>query len=256
MGILNLTPDSFSDGGQFNGVDAAVEGGLELVDQGADLLDLGAESTRPAGKTYGQGGSEISAQEEIDRLLPVLEALRPQTSVPISIDTRKGEVARTVIAAGADIINDVTAISDPVLGQVVAEAQVPIVLMHLRGTLPEIQHLAQYDDVVLEVLGELREAVDRAEGYGIRQDRILLDPGIGFAKDDGHNLALLKGALRAQGAWLPTPSRSQPQEVYRRSYRRPPRRSSRRKPSHSRLGRLPSRSDRPRPRRPCNPSFP
>jgi dihydropteroate synthase len=192
MGILNLTPDSFSDGGRYLNPDQAVAHGLAMVAAGADLLDVGAESTRPAGASYGRGAIGVTPDEEIRRLIPVLKRLRAEVSVPISVDTRKGQVAHAALEAGADLINDVTALSDPELGRVVAAAEVPVVLMHLRGTLPEIQHLARYDDVVTEVRSELEEALRRAEGLGISRRCIVLDPGIGFAKGSTHNLILLR----------------------------------------------------------------
>ncbi|MBZ0111757.1 MAG: dihydropteroate synthase, partial [Thermoanaerobaculia bacterium] len=192
MGILNLTPDSFSDGGRYLDLEKAVAHGVAMVAAGADLLDLGAESTRPAGTTYGRGALEVTPDEEIRRLVPVVERLRAAVSVPISVDTRKGVVARAALAAGADLINDVTGLSDPDLGEAVATARVPVVLMHLRGTLPDIQHLARYDDVVSEVRSELESALHRAECFGISRRRIVLDPGIGFAKGNTHNLVLIR----------------------------------------------------------------
>src|SRR5262245_59276692 len=139
MGILNLTPDSFSDGGLWSDPRRAVEHGLRLLAAGADLLDLGAESTRPGGGVYGAGAQEVPAEEEAARLLPVLRALREATDAPLSVDTRKGAVARRALAAGADLINDVSALSDPALGRAVAEAGCPLVLMHSRGELATMQ---------------------------------------------------------------------------------------------------------------------
>ena len=196
LGILNLTPDSFSDGGLWNDPDRAVEHAASMLEAGADLLDLGAESTRPAGRTYGEGAATISEQEEIDRLLPVLERLRPVTDAPLSVDTRKGAVARAALDAGADLINDVTALSDEGLGRVVARAGCPVVLMHLRGTLPDVQRHARYDDVTGEVAAELRSALDRAVRLGIDRERTILDPGLGFAKLGDQSRRLLRELRR------------------------------------------------------------
>ena len=199
MGILNLTPDSFSDGGRWTAVDRAVERGLEMIEEGADLLDLGAESTRPAGTTYGAGAPGVPPEEEMARLLPVLERLRARTDLPLSVDTRKGAVAIAALKAGADLVNDVTALSDPELGRWVARAGCPIVLMHLRGTLPDVQRHAVYDDVVAEVSAELAEALDRATAVGIDRQQTVLDPGLGFAKVGDQNRVLLR-ELRRLGA--------------------------------------------------------
>lgn len=194
MGILNLTPDSFSDGGLWNDPDApdiAVERGLAMLAEGADLLDLGAESTRPGGGVYGEGARTVPPEEEAARLLPVLEALRRATDAPISVDTRKGEVARQALAAGADLINDVSALADPGLGQAVAEAGCPLVLMHSRGELGTMQKDIRFHDLLGEVRAELAQAVDRAVAAGIDESQLVLDPGIGFGKTAEQNLALL-----------------------------------------------------------------
>ncbi|MDA8018511.1 MAG: dihydropteroate synthase, partial [Thermoanaerobaculia bacterium] len=139
MGIVNVTPDSFSDGGRYLDPTRAVDQALRLIDQGAEIVDLGAESTRPGGGVYGAGMNEISAHDELNRLLPVLEALRPRTDAAISIDTRKGEVAREVLHAGADLINDVGGLGDSELAEVVAESGCPVVIMHSRGELSSMQ---------------------------------------------------------------------------------------------------------------------
>jgi dihydropteroate synthase len=192
MGILNLTPDSFSDGGLWLDPPRAVEHGLRMLAEGADILDLGAESTRPGGGVYGEGAREVPAEEEAARLLPVLEALRAATDAPISVDTRKGEVAARALAAGADLINDVTALSDSQLGEAVAEAGCPLVLMHSRGELATMQRGIQFQDLLGEVRAELGDAVRRAVvGYGIAEERLVLDPGIGFGKTWEQNLALI-----------------------------------------------------------------
>ena len=203
MGIVNVTPDSFSDGGRFfsggvfptgNALDPskAVDHALRLVDEGADIVDLGAESTRPGGGVYGDGMSEVSARDELARLLPVLERLRPQTDAVISIDTRKGKVAHEVLAAGADWINDVGGLADPDLVAAVADADCPVVIMHSRGDLSSMQKDIAFDDVVSEVRSELLERVAVAEAGGIDRDRIVLDPGIGFGKTAEQNLQLLR----------------------------------------------------------------
>ena len=201
MGVLNLTPDSFSDGGRFLDPEPALEHGRAMLAAGADLVDLGAESTRPAGKTYGAGADTVPADEELARLLPVLEALRAETDAALSVDTRKGAVARAALAAGADLVNDVSALGDPELADAVATAGCPVVLMHSRGELADMHLHARYDDVVAEVRAELASALARAEVAGIDRAQVVLDPGIGFAKTRVHNLALLRclDALAALG---------------------------------------------------------
>lgn len=191
LGILNLTPDSFSDGGLWTDPPRAVEHALRMLDEGADLLDLGAESTRPGGGVYGSGASEISAHEEILRLLPILEAVRRATDAPISVDTRKGEVAEIALAAGADLINDVSALADPHLARAVADVGCPVVLMHSRGELSTMQRGIHFIDLLGEVGAELSEAVARARAAGIDESQIVLDPGIGFGKSGEQNLALI-----------------------------------------------------------------
>ena len=196
MGVLNLTPDSFSDGGRwFDPADAsrAVERGLALLAAGAELLDLGAESTRPGGGVYGGGAREVAATEELARLLPVLEGLRAATDAPLSVDTRKAAVARAALGAGADLVNDVSALADPEMGAVVAGAGCPVILMHSRGELATMQQGIRFRDVVAEVRSELAEAVARAEAAGIARGQIVIDPGIGFGKTAEQNLALLAG---------------------------------------------------------------
>ncbi len=192
MGVLNLTPDSFSDGGLWLEPARAVDHALEMIEAGADLLDLGAESSRPGGGVYGRGARTVPAAEEADRLLPVLEALRPLTEVPISVDTRKGAVARQTLEAGADLINDISALGDPELGRVVARAGCPVVLMHSRGELATMQVEVSFHDVTAEVATELRQAVERAASLGIPAERTLLDPGLGFGKTAAQNLRLLR----------------------------------------------------------------
>lgn len=202
MGVLNLTPDSFSDGGRwFDPADAsrAVERGLAMLAEGAELLDLGAESTRPGGGVYGAGAREVPAEEELARLLPVLEGLRGATGAPLSVDTRKAAVARAALAAGADLVNDVSALADPEMGAVVAAAGCPVVLMHSRGELATMQREIRFRDVVAEVRAELAEAAARAEAAGIDRGQIVIDPGLGFGKTAGQNLALLAGLPELTG---------------------------------------------------------
>ncbi len=199
MGVLNLTTDSFSDGGRWLDPDRAVEHGLRMLAEGADLLDLGAESTRPGGGVYGEGARTVPAEEESVRLLPVLAALRAATDAPISVDTRKGEVAARALAAGADLINDVTALSDPRLGEAVAAAGCPLVLMHSRGEIATMQRGIRFHDLVGEVRAELAAAMARATAAGVDAAQLVLDPGIGFGKTWEQNLELI-GRLDELGA--------------------------------------------------------
>lgn len=192
MGVLNTTPDSFSDGGLWIDPTAAVDHAQEMVAQGADILDLGAESTRPGGGVYGQGAELVSAEAELDRLLPVLEAVRQRVAVPISVDTRKGRVAAAALGAGADMINDISALSDPDLAAAVSAAGCPVVLMHSRGQLRSMQQQITFDDVAAEVTEDLNTLVERALTYGVTRPQILIDPGIGFGKTAQQNLELLR----------------------------------------------------------------
>ena len=185
MGVLNVTPDSFSDGGEFLDADRAVARGLEMVTEGAAIIDIGGESTRP-------GSDAVAADEQIRRVVPVIGALARQVDVPISIDTCDADVARAALAAGATIINDITALSDDRVTPLAAEAQVPVVLMHMQGTPATMQTEPHYDDVVGEVLHFLLARAQHAESRDIPRERIILDPGIGFGKTLQHNLALLK----------------------------------------------------------------
>ena len=187
MGILNVTPDSFSDGGQWLDAAAAVRHGLALVAEGADVLDIGGESTRP-------GATAVPPDEELRRVVPVIEALARQVQVAISVDTRSSVVARAALAAGASIVNDVSALGDPAMAAVVREAGAGVVLMHCRGTPADMQRAPHYTDVVVEVRAFLAERLAAAVGAGISREQVVVDPGIGFGKTTAHNLALL-GAL-------------------------------------------------------------
>lgn len=184
MGIVNLTPDSFSDGGRYPRVDAAVAWALALVDQGADLLDIGGESTRP-------GASAVSVEEELARVIPVIERLAGVVQVPISIDTSKPQVMRAAVAAGAGIINDVFALRREGALDAVADLAVPVVLMHMQGEPGDMQTSPSYDDVVADVHGFLAQRIFACEMAGIAKRRIVIDPGFGFGKTLDHNLALL-----------------------------------------------------------------
>ena len=202
MGILNATPDSFSDGGKFSfdgaqdrqGLEKAVERALQMVEEGADIIDIGGESTRP-------GAEPVQAVEEIERTVPIIGELKKQQCCLISIDTQKAEVARAALAAGADIINDVSALGDPAMAAVAAESGAGLVLMHMLGSPQTMQNNPRYDDVVSNVRNFLEERKDSAVSQGVSPLQIALDPGIGFGKTDEHNLALLNGipALAAAG---------------------------------------------------------
>lgn len=197
MAILNVTPDSFSDGGTHETPARAVAHGRRLVEAGADMLDIGGESTRP-------GAITVPAEVEISRVQPVISALRTSLSVPISIDTRKARVARKAIEAGADMVNDVSAMSfDPSLGKLVSDTNVPICLMHMQGD-PETMHLApSYKDVVLDVYDQLEASIVSAEALGVARSRIMVDVGIGFGKTLEHNLDLLRRLSLFHGLGCP-----------------------------------------------------
>jgi dihydropteroate synthase len=193
MGILNATPDSFYAGSRTIDPRAAVDRGLSMVEEGAAILDIGGESSRP-------GSEYVDEATELSRVLPVVEAIRRQSSVAISVDTRKSAVARAALDAGADIINDISALrDDPALMELCAERDVPVILMHMRGTPKTMQKEPHYDDPVVEIRGELAEFVANAEAGGVRQ--IIVDPGIGFGKRLSDNLAILANldALRGIG---------------------------------------------------------
>jgi len=184
MGILNVTPDSFSDGAQHFEADAAIAHGLRLVDEGADILDLGAESTRP-------GADPVSQEEELRRLLPVIEGLR-HCGVPLSVDTFKPAVMRAVLDAGVDMINDIYAFRQPGAIEAVAGSSCGLCVMHMQGEPRTMQQAPRYTDVVVQVRDFLRERVDALRSHGVAQGRILLDPGFGFGKTPAQNYHLLR----------------------------------------------------------------
>jgi dihydropteroate synthase len=195
MGIVNVTPDSFSDGGMFDDAEAAVKHGLQLLDEGADVLDVGGESTRP-------GSDPVSDGEERARVLPVVEGLRREApAAQLSVDTRKAVVASEAIATGADVVNDIGAGADPDMFDVVASAGAGMVLMHMQGDPKTMQTDPRYQNVVAEVRSFLAGRLDAAVAAGIGHDRLCIDPGIGFGKNLGHNLALLRsiGSFRELG---------------------------------------------------------
>ncbi len=186
MGVLNVTPDSFSDGGRYAELDAALNHVEEMIEAGADIIDIGGESTRPFAKP-------ITVDEELSRVVPVIEAIRKRWDVLLSVDTYKAVVAEAAISAGADIINDVTALRhDPAMVDVLLNHRVPAILMHMRGMPQNMQIRPRYDDVVGEVIAFLRDRLDWAEERGIDRDRFIVDPGIGFGKTVYHNLMLLR----------------------------------------------------------------
>jgi dihydropteroate synthase len=185
MGVVNVTPDSFSDGGRYYSTQQAIDRCLQLVDEGTDLIDIGGESTRP-------GSTPVSTTEELDRILPVIEAVRPKTRVMISVDTYKSGVAEEALRAGVDVINDISSFRfDPRLVEVVTDSAAGVVLMHCRGTPLTMHQLPPSADIIRDVLGGLQIAVNTAYKSGIDRDRIVVDPGIGFGKDAVENLHIL-----------------------------------------------------------------
>lgn len=186
MGVLNVTPDSFSDGGDFLSLDEAIARAHEMVEQGAAIIDIGGESTRP-------GAAPVSVSEELDRVIPVIEALFGKLSVPVSIDTSKPEVMRQAVRAGAGMINDVYALREQGALQTAVELKVPVCLMHMQGKPRTMQNSPHYDNVVLEVRSLLNDRINVCIEAGISRDRLLADPGFGFGKSLNHNLLLLNG---------------------------------------------------------------
>ena len=198
MGILNVTPDSFADGGMYLDPERALAGALQLESDGADIIDIGGESTRP-------GARPLTAKEEINRLLPVVNHVASKVSLPISVDTYKAEVARCVLDNGASIINDISSLSyDLGLAQVVAEADVPVVLMHNRGRSDDMYREARYSNVPIEIRNELSVAIERATDAGISRGQIVIDPGLGFAKEALHTYSALANLPSLADLGLPT----------------------------------------------------
>jgi len=186
MGILNVTPDSFFDGDLHYRTNDAVKHGLEMVNEGADIIDIGGESTRPF-------SDPLPLEEELRRVIPVIKALSQEIDIPISVDTYKSEVARQALEAGAKMVNDISALRfDPAMGPLVAEAGVPIVLMHMKGTPKNMQANPTYKDLLGEIIGFLSNAIEQAVEIGIRRGLIIIDPGIGFGKSLDDNLSIIK----------------------------------------------------------------
>jgi dihydropteroate synthase len=197
MGVLNVTPDSFSDGGQYYDTDRAVERACEMAEEGADIIDIGGESTRP-------GSDSIPAEEELARIIPVIQRLRGRVNVPISIDTTKSLVAHEAIKTGAHIVNDISALrSDPEMAEIVAEHRVPLILMHMKGLPKNMQKNPTYTDLVGEIYAFLDERVTTAVEAGVARDRIIVDPGIGFGKTWPDNFILLNRLKQFHGLGCP-----------------------------------------------------
>ncbi|OGC77717.1 MAG: dihydropteroate synthase [candidate division Zixibacteria bacterium RBG_16_40_9] len=186
MGVLNVTPDSFSDGGKFFGLEKAVIQGLKMVEEGADIIDIGAESTRPSSRP-------VSLEEEEKRALPVLEALAKKITVPISIDTYKSQIARKALEAGAEMINDISGLKfDPEMIKVASGSNVPVIIMHIKGTPQNMQENPYYENVIREIKDYFEERINAATSSGMAEENIILDPGIGFGKRFEDNLTILK----------------------------------------------------------------
>ncbi len=194
MGILNITPDSFSDGGKYYGAEKAVERAMQMVEEGADIIDLGGESSRP-------GSPRISSEEELNRVMPVLKELRDRTDVPISVDTYKPEVADRVLSAGADIINDIYGLRKEGMAETIADHGAGAVIMHMRGDPENMQKNPEYGDVIGDIIGFLRIQSEKALDTGVSRDSIMVDPGIGFGKSLEHNLKIVRelGSFRSLG---------------------------------------------------------
>lgn len=196
MGILNVTPDSFSDGGKFNSLDNALQQAERMIKAGVSIIDIGGESTRP-------GAPDVSLEEELARVIPAIKAIRAKFDVWISIDTSKAEVMRQAVEAGADLINDVRALQEPGALQVAADANVPICLMHMKGQPRTMQTNPSYDDVLKDVEAFLQERVEACEAVGISKDQLILDPGFGFGKTIEHNYHLLAHLEKFHSLGLP-----------------------------------------------------
>jgi dihydropteroate synthase len=185
MGILNVTPDSFSDGGQFFNKDRAVEQAFRMIEDGADIIDVGGESTRP-------GAAEVSVKEEIKRVVPIIKAITKQASVPVSIDTYKASVAEAAVSAGASMINDISGLRfDPEMPHLAAKSKVPVVIMHIQGTPKNMQRHPYYKALIPEIMDYLRAGISIARRSGISDEKIIIDPGIGFGKTVAHNLEII-----------------------------------------------------------------
>lgn len=186
MGVLNVTPDSFSDGGNFNTIDTAIAQAQAMVESGVDIIDIGGQSTRP-------GSEQISIEEELQRVIPISQAIRAITNTPISVDTTRAKVAQAALEMGVDIINDISgATFDPEMLKTVAAANAPIILMHIRGIPQTMQQLTNYDDVIAEIRNFLAEQIAKATNAGIKREKIIIDPGIGFAKNYKQNLEIFR----------------------------------------------------------------
>lgn len=197
MGILNVTPDSFSDGGKYAHFEEALAQAVNLIAAGADILDVGGESTRPF-------ADPVDTKEELRRVIPIIEAVRQKHAIPISIDTTKAAVASAALKAGADIINDVSALrKDPDMITVVQQTKVPVIIMHMQGTPADMQVKPAYGDVVTEIIDFFKERIDWITGKGIDRNRLIIDPGIGFGKTLQHNLSLLKHLEKFSSLNLP-----------------------------------------------------
>ena len=197
MGILNVTPDSFSDGGQFNTVDLAIDQAVKMINAGVDIIDIGGESTKP-------GSIPVDEPTELARVIPVIEGIRKQSEIPISIDTTKSIVAAAAIQAGADIINDISGgIYDPEMFSTVSRMGVPYIMMHIRGTPQTMQLMTDYTDIVGEILAFLQGQIQRAIDHGIQPSNIIIDPGIGFAKTYSQNIELIRNLHKFKSLDLP-----------------------------------------------------
>lgn len=197
MGVLNITPDSFSDGGDYNNLEEALQRAWALVEAGADILDIGGQSTRP-------GAKQISLEEELERVIPIIKRIRKNLNIPISVDTTRAEIAQQAVRAGADIVNDISGGTfDGDMLTTVAELEVPIILMHIRGTPETMQHKIDYEDLVGEIIAVLRERLAAAEKAGIARSRLLIDPGIGFGKTAAQNIELLRQLHQFQRLGVP-----------------------------------------------------
>ncbi|NBD16357.1 MAG: dihydropteroate synthase [Cyanobacteria bacterium] len=197
MGVLNITPDSFSDGGDYNHLEAAFQRAAALVEAGADILDVGGQSTRP-------GAKQISPEAELERVIPIIKRIRKHLNVPISVDTTRAEIAQQAVQAGADLVNDISGGTfDAAMLTTVAALEVPIILMHIRGTPETMQQLTDYEDLVGDIIAVLRERIAAAEKAGVARSRLLIDPGIGFGKTAEQNLELLRQLDQFQTLGVP-----------------------------------------------------